>query len=318
MEKIIFILLFVVLITGVSFSVNAQVFNKAHANFSIVYNDFKIPLQRFSIFVMPKEAVEIYIAEENRDRNYSIELGGGTFTSRESFKWQAPSKSGYYPVVIRETAGKSRASEIKLNVFVLQPWKQKNGSYLNGFKIGNYPQIPANKSLYYSRPEGFLKIEKSLLDLKLSPHFKMRQFLTNQTKEFPQYIVLKETLLLKLEYFLAEVNKAGYKAETFGIVSAYRTPYFNKKIGNNSSLSRHIFGDAADIYIDNKDNNWMDDLNGDGQSNLLDANLLFNLAKKFDKNPKYSKLQGGLASYKGNGLRGPFIHIDTRGFHVSW
>lgn len=318
MKKIVFILLFLVLITAVSFSVNAQKFDNSHADFSIVYNDFKIPFQSFSIFVMPGEAIEIYIAEENRNKNYSIELGGGTFESNKSFKWQAPSKSGYYPVVIRENKGNGRTSEIKLNVFVLYPWKQKNGEYLDGFKIGNYPQIPADKSLYYSRPEGFLKIEKSLIDLNLTPHFKMRQFLTNQTSNLPQYIVLKESLLLKLEYFLAEVNKAGYQAETFGIVSVYRTPYLNKKIGNNSSLSRHLFGDAADIYIDNSGDCWMDDLNGDGQSNILDANLLYDLAKKFDENPKYSKLQGGLSSYRGNGVRGPFIHIDTRGFHVSW
>jgi len=123
---------------------------------------------------------------------------------------------------------------------------------------------------------------------------------------------------LKLEYFLEEVNKAGYKADTFGIVSIYRSPYFNKKLGNNTDFSRHLFGDAADIYIDNSGNQWMDDLNGDGKSTIKDSNILFDLAVKFDQKEKNSQLQGGVCSYKGNGVRGPFLHIDSRGFHVSW
>lgn len=318
MKKIVFILVLLTLITAVSFSVNAQKFNKAHANFSIIYDDFKVPLQRFSIFVKPREAIKIDIAAENRDDKYIIELGGKKFVSEDSFAWQAPAKSGYYPVVIKRKNSSNRISKIKVNVFVLHQWDQKNGESIDGFKIGNYPEIPADKQLYYSTPKGFLKIKESLLDLKLTPHFKMEQFLTNQTAKLPQYIVLKESLLLKLEYFLAEVNKAGYRAETFGIVSVYRSPYLNTKIGNNSSLSRHIFGDAADIYVDNSGSSWMDDLNKDGKSNISDANLLFELAKKFDQNPKYEKLQGGLSSYKGNGRRCSFIHIDTRGFHVNW
>jgi hypothetical protein len=42
------------------------------------------------------------------------------------------------------------------------------------------------------------------------------------------------------------------------------------------------------------------------------------LAVKFDQKEEFSQLQGGLSSYKGNGVRGPFLHIDSRGFHVSW
>jgi len=301
-----------------SFSVNTAAFSTEHANFSIVYDNFKIPLTTFSIFVMPREGIEISIAEEDRDKKYVIELNGKSFENERSFKWQAPAKSGYYPVKIKEKNKNGSGSEIKLNVFVLQPAHKMNGQYLDGFKIGYYPNIPVDKKAYYSKPTGFLKIEESLLDLNLTPHFKMDQFVTNQSTKFPQYIVLKESLLLKLEYFLEEVNNVGYKADTFGIVSVYRSPYFNNKLGNNTDLSRHLFGDAADIYIDNTGNNWMDDLNGDGKLNIHDSNLLFDLAVKFDQKEEFSQLQGGLSSYKGNGVRGPFLHIDSRGFHVSW
>jgi hypothetical protein len=318
MKKIFVFSILVALILISSFSLYAAAFSADHANFSIVYDNFKIPLNTFSIFVMPSEEIVISIAEENRDKKYVIELNGKKFENEKSFKWQAPAKSGHYPVKIKEKNSTGQGSEINLNIFVLHPAHKMNGQYLDGFKIGSYPDIPADKKAYYSKPTGFLKIEESLLDLNLTPHFKMDQFITKQCTELPQYIVLKESLLLKLEYFLEEVNKAGYKADTFGIVSVYRSPYFNKKLGNNTDLSRHLFGDAADIYIDNSGNEWMDDLNGDGKSNIYDSNILFDLAVKFDQKEEFSQLQGGLSSYKGNGIRGPFLHIDSRGFHVSW
>lgn len=318
MKKEIFFTAFLVLILISSFSFNTAAFSAEYANFSIVYKDHKITLKTFSIFVMPREGIEIYIAEEDRNTEYLIELNGKSFESDKSFKWQAPFKSGYYPVKIKKKNKSGPASEIKLNVFVLHPFSEKKGEYLDGFRIGYYPNIPEAKKAYYKKPDGFLKIEESLLDLNLTPHFKMSQFTTKQSTNFPQYIVLKESLLFKLEYFLEEVNKAGYQAETFGIISIYRSPYFNKKLGNNSDFSRHLFGDAADIYIDNSGDNWMDDLNGDGCVTIADAEILSDLAINFDKKRRFSHLQGGVSSYKGNGFRGPFIHIDTRGFHVEW
>lgn len=318
MKKIIYIVLVIVLIGSLSLTVNAENFRPQQANFSIIYKEFEIPLQIFSIFVMPGEEIEINITEKNRNNKYILKTGAKTFTDNSSFKWKAPKKSGYYAVIIKEKNNNNTAAKIKLNVFVMHSYGEKNGEYLNGFRIGNYPEIPLNKKKHYAKPEGFIEINKSLLEVKLTPHFKIKQFVTNQCKKLPQYIVIKESLLLKLEYFLQEVNKKGYYADTFGIVSLYRTPYLNKKIGNNTGLSRHLFGDAADIYIDNNGNNWMDDLNKDGKIDLLDANVLFDLALEFDKKSEYRQLQGGLGSYRGNGLRGPFIHIDTRGFHVSW
>jgi hypothetical protein len=318
MKKIFVLLTLVFIILISSFSLNAAAFSREYADFSIVYDNFKIPLKTFSIFVMPQEGIKIDIAKKDRNQNYIIELNGKKFENNKSFKWQAPAETGYYPVKIRKKGSSGAGSEINLNVFVLYPAEKKNGQYLDGFRIGYYPKITADKQKYYSKPAGFLKIKESLLDINLTPHFTMEQFLTSQSTQLPQYIVLQESLLLKLEYFLEEVNKAGYKADTFGIVSIYRSPYFNKKLGNNTEFSRHLFGDAADIYIDNTGNQWMDDLNGDGKSNIYDSNILFDLAVEFDQKEKNYQLQGGLSSYKGNGVRGPFIHIDSRGFHVTW
>lgn len=320
MKKRIKVLLLLTLILVSIFSFKAAAFSAERADFSIVYNELKIPFQTFSIFVLPGEKTEIKIAESDCEEVYSFENDGGQYLHQKDnvFSWKAPQKKGHYSISIKVRGSNKRESEIKLNVFVLHPFEEKEGQYLEGFKIGNYPEIPADKKDHYSKPDGFFKIDESNLELNLTPHFKVKQFLTNQSDKLPQYIAIQESLLLKLEYLLAEVNNSGIKADTFGIVSLYRSPYFNKKIGNNTDLSRHIFGDAADIFIDNTGNEWMDDLNGDGHSSLSDAEILYDLAVNLDQKDEFSQIKGGVSSYKGNGVRGPFIHIDTRGFHVSW
>jgi hypothetical protein len=304
------------------FALNFNVFaySQEKVDFKLKYEGHKIPFKTFSIFVLPGESIELSIVEQNQNAKFSYIGSEGEFLYRDgnTLGWKAPEVSGQYSIKIKEKNSNNKNSEMNLNIFVLYPFTEKENGYIDNFKIGNYPEIPADKNGFYKTPQGFLKIEKSMLDINLTPHFRLEQFLTNQSEDLPHYIVIKESLLLKLEYLLEEFNKAGFSIDTFGVVSIYRTPYFNKEIGNNTDHTRHIYGDAADIYIDGRGDDQMDDLNNDGVIDINDARIMADFAIKFDKNPKYSKLAGGVASYKSNCVRGPFIHIDTRGFHVRW
>ena len=60
---------------------------------------------------------------------------------------------------------------------------------------------------------------------------------------------LRPRLLLKLEMMLEKVNAAGYRCDTFQVMSGYRTPHYNMAIGN-VKYSRHVWGGAADIFVD--------------------------------------------------------------------
>jgi len=100
--------------------------------------------------------------------------------------------------------------------------------------------------------------------MPVSPHFKLGQFLCKQPGGFPKYLVLDEILVLKLELILEELNRRGHAADTLHIMSGYRTPYYNKAIGN-VDYRRHLWGKAADIFIDAAPaDDMMDDLNRDG------------------------------------------------------
>jgi hypothetical protein len=144
------------------------------------------------------------------------------------------------------------------------------------------------------------------------------QFVSKQPGGFPKYLVLRERLLIKLELLLEEARKAGIRATTFRIMSAYRTPSYNRSIGNETRYSRHVYGDAADIYVDEDGDGSMDDLNGDGRVTLDDARALAGMADSLRGRTWYTPLEGGLGLYPATAWHGPFVHVDVRGHHVSW
>jgi uncharacterized protein YcbK (DUF882 family) len=113
------------------------------------------------------------------------------------------------------------------------------------------------------------------------------------------------------------VQAAGYPVETFGVISGYRTPYYNKQIGNVPN-SRHIYGDAMDFFIDLDGDGRMDDLNGDGDNNRADVDILFEIVKEFKRRPENSELAGGVGRYYQVSHHGGFIHVDTRGYKARW
>ena len=123
---------------------------------------------------------------------------------------------------------------------------------------------------------------------------------------------------MKLEMILERMNEKSHNASTFAILSAYRTPYYNKAIGN-VKYSRHVYGGAADIFIDeNPKDGIMDDLNKDGRTDYRDAAIIYDIIDEMYGKPKYAPYVGGLARYRRSARHGPFIHIGVRGFQARW
>jgi uncharacterized protein YcbK (DUF882 family) len=120
---------------------------------------------------------------------------------------------------------------------------------------------------------------------------------------------------------LEEVNERGIETQTFTVMSAFRTPFYNRAIGNTTLYSRHLFGDAADIYIDRQGRGWMDDLTGTGVVDVRDARVLFDLVEDLHQGDGEFHLafNGGMGLYRPRpGVHPPFIHVDTRGHRARW
>jgi len=203
-------------------------------------------------------------------------------------------------------------------VFVLVPLEAVKDEHLNGYRIGRYPRTPLKGLKIYAPPAGLVEVTSANSRTPVSPHFTLDQFVCKQDGGYPKYLILRERLVLKLELLLEEVNRRGYRCDTFHVMSGYRTPHYNKAIGN-VRYSRHVWGGAADVFIDEnpRDGN-MDDLNGDGRIDLRDAAVLYDIIDDLYGRPWYAPFIGGLARYRKTRAHGPFVHVDVRGFHARW
>ena len=102
-------------------------------------------------------------------------------------------------------------------------------------------------------------------------------------------------------------------------MSGFRTPQYNAGGGNTggrASLSRHMYGDASDIFIDNDGDGQMDDLNHDGRITIDDSRVISAAVDRVEA--AHPELIGGAGVYTAAPGHGPFIHIDTRGYRARW
>jgi uncharacterized protein YcbK (DUF882 family) len=111
----------------------------------------------------------------------------------------------------------------------------------------------------------------------------------------------------------------GHPVENVFVVSGFRTPNYNAHGGDTQgrgALSRHMYGDAADLAIDNDHDGRMDDLNGDGKVDVRDARIVAEAAERVER--KYPNLVGGIGVYKPTGAHSGMVHIDVRGWRARW
>lgn len=261
------------------------------------FNDEAVNYPVWHKMIMPGETISIGLPE-----GYEARLGG----ERIGSAWTAPKLSGNHNLLIYKDGQQTH----NITVFVLEPSVNitKRG-YLGDYRIGQYPK---------NTPIGFIKLDEGEGVLPVSPSFNVGQFLCKQQpKVWPKYLLVSEDNLTRLEVLLADLNENNLTdAKTFFIMSGFRTPFYNTAIGS-AKFSRHMYGDAVDIYVDTKPRDGvMDDLNGDGQVTKADANFLYDYSQILFGKEDVSK--GGLGSYKANAVHGPFVHIDARGRPARW
>lgn len=287
-----------------------------HAGFAVRYRGLVMQHRIGAVFVLPEQPFMLEVARPGA-RRFELRAGNGTVTrlGAAAWRWHSPPAPGLYPLHVVEDAG---GDSITLNAFVLVLAAIERGEYLNGYRIGRYPARPLRGLAAYAAPRGFVEVTAANRDVPVSPHFRLGDFLTKQQGDYPKYLVLDERLLLKLEYLLALVRAGGHPTAEFHVMSGYRTPYYNRAIGN-VGYSRHLYGAAADIFVDVAPRDgMMDDLSGDGRVDLEDARVLRTLIERQVGAPEYQPFLGGLAIYPATRTHGPFVHVDVRGYRARW
>jgi hypothetical protein len=295
-------------------------FDTKKAGFSLKYSGEVGSYRDLSTFVLP--GTTLVVEASGPPGAYTFAADGAPPTpGTRSWHWRAPEGAGVHELRVEGPISKTASAReaITLRVFVMVPASQIRNGSLNGFPIGEYPARPLHGLAIYQPPPGFVEVTRDNQDVRLSPHFRLKQFLCKQEKErpFPQYLVLKERLVLALEAILERVNTLGFDVDGLHVMSAYRTPLYNHAIGD-VLFSQHQWGSAADIYLDKDNRNRMDDLNHDGKVDIDDAKYLADIVDELTADPAYAKFTGGIGFYPGTAAHPPFVHVDVRGSKARW
>jgi uncharacterized protein YcbK (DUF882 family) len=201
------------------------------------------------------------------------------------------------------------------------PLTAKKEGRIGNYFLGMWPfEQKAAPSQAYMTPAQLIEVTYKNINLQLSKHFKLADFVDkDQASVWPKYLALDTRLVDKLELIIDELTNAGYHVQHLAVMCGFRSPYSNATFGDprgRGKLSQHMFGDAADIYVDNKGTGWTEDINRDGRVDLQDAKIIALAAERVEA--KHPHLVGGIGIYPGNGAHGPFIHVDVRGQVARW
>jgi len=235
---------------------------------------------------------------------------------RHFFGDSAGTQPGVYPVGDSVLGGRTFA------LITMLPFGSKTRGRVGAYRVGWWPaERHRLRSAAYANPDGFIQVTPDNQDTPVSEHFRLRDFLTHDQEDvWPKYIVLREALVDKLELIIDDLAANGHPNAHLVILSGFRTPAYNALgvgfHGGRARDSRHQFGDAADIYVDDDGDGMMDDLNGDGRIDSRDARVLMASVDRVEA--AHPELVGGAGVYRGTKAHGPFLHVDVRGEAVRW
>jgi uncharacterized protein YcbK (DUF882 family) len=223
----------------------------------------------------------------------------------------APEAPGVYRLALSQNGVEQIITEPA--VAVLVPFAEKVGGLLNGYRIGTYLAERLGHRGAKERPDGFIEVTEDMLDLQVSRHFRIRDFITHDQQDniWPKYVALDPRLLDKLELVLTKL--ANYRGEdslptmALDVHSGFRTPAYNRMIDRSAKDSRHQYGDAADVVVD---------ADRDGRITQKDMRLINKAVEDVER--EHPNLIGGMGMYTSKRYRTPYVHIDARGKRSRW
>ncbi len=231
-----------------------------------------------------------------------------------------PEQPGIWDMVV--SARNAIRTVPNLRVISLVPISAKQGGYIGEYRIGSWPWEEGGppRSPAYAPPRGLIRVNREDVSIPVSTHFTLGDFLTKgQADVWPKYVLMSPRLLDKLELTVQQLESMGHPVENVGVISGFRTPQYNESGGDPSgrgALSRHMYGDAMDFFIDNDADGRMDDLDANGRIDVDDARVMAKAAEEVER--RYPELVGGIGIYRPTGAHSGFIHVDTRGYRARW
>ena len=238
----------------------------------------------------------------------------------QSTDFRAPAQSGIYELGVE--INRARRAIEHVSIVTMVPIARKQKGRIGSYQLGSWPWEGGGqpRSERYAPPEGFIQVTPQNQGFYVSEHFQLKDFLTkDQRNVWPKYLLLDPLLIDKLELTIQELKREGVRVDDVFVMSGFRTPRYNSGGGNTAgraNLSRHMYGDGADVYVDNNRDGQPDDITGDRRVTVADAERFARAAERVER--RFPGLVGGIGIYIACCGHGPFTHVDVRGNRARW
>jgi hypothetical protein len=177
----------------------------------------------------------------------------------------------------------------------------------------------------FSPPRFWMRITPANQGARLAPHVTvgmMVGFITEADRTRPKrrhtdWFPPNRQLVLKMELLSRALKEQRLAFTELVVNSGFRTPAYNRRIGG-ATFSRHIYGDAVDVIVDENGDEVCDDLTRDGRVDENDGLLLGQALRKLESAAWVTP--GGIGVYGVTGKDSclSFVHLDARGYITRW
>jgi hypothetical protein len=276
---------------------------------------------------------------------YEWSATGGTLADvmGRRLTYQCPKESGNQTVTVRcvkgvtlkgaDGADVSSALEAtwSLRVFVQYPYDREGRGLIESFPIGVYPdengpRAPSTvkeAASSYHPPKWFAKVGKDQRATLISPHFKIGEFCSPYSEADPTFVAVAPRLIERLESARARLVAPDRPDPRLVILRAFLSPNEADQLRRKglalTEFSRHLYGDAVAVIVDQDNDGVMDDLNADGKADLLDVDYL---SRVFEQIERETRSYGGLGIHAGPTdpllPKTPYLSVDCRGKRARW
>jgi len=203
---------------------------------------------------------------------------------------------------------------------------------VGGSIIGTYPNPRTARSWrvrmharFFKPPRYWMRITAGNQQQQLAPHVQMGQmvgFITEKDKTRPKrrhssWFPPNRELVYSLELLTRELLRKKVKVSRLAVNSAFRAPFYNRRIGG-SSYSRHIYGDAADVMVDEDGDEVCDDITGDGRADHRDGLVIGQAIRKLQLSGAIRPGGIGVYGFIGKDSARSYSHFDCRGYVTRW
>ncbi len=237
--------------------------------------------------------------------------------------------------------------EASLEFIVPEYVEDISSGIVNGFEVGKYPDptdpddlaktgspsLVRNNADAYQKPKKFYEISPETWDKTIYRDYELWEFDLDPRftgHEMPRYIALTPQALKKIGLLEDRMNADGVAVTKFNLIYGFRSPKYNltswRADGEDSlksPFSMHMYGKAVDFIVDEDEDFVLDDLNGDGKTDVNDAYVLSDYVGKMDKDllEEKSDLMGARFVYyhhdfhqRGAYAQTPYVHMDVRNY----